>query len=573
MAASLRGDSTLIKGAAYGSFADLLDHFPGFFVAHRGSVGQPAFASLFAGITGTMTLAYDGLILNDPLTGLADLNLVPTESVAEMAILSTHHGRRLGFYPLGGSLQLRSTDLADVPIKSRAGYRTGQNGFDDIDIRLGIRSSPAMAINAGAVLKNYAGTSLNSVYEGQKINARIDRRVFNDWNMRYVLLMNKFDLGVPLAHKVFGYEDLSLPHSKDERQDHGLVLSRGLTTAAVQYTGLSREFYGAGHAVVDQVYDARVFRLTGQWGRTVGFFNLSAGASWHATSLDSSDWGAARTEWASDAWLHAAGGSGGPLSWGGGVRFRSSEGYGNCLHPEMSLCFTPRQDLIFFSWLSQNRTYPSIHSRASLGPFAKGSSDLRAAESSQAGIGFERRGRLTLFLTLSARRTRDQIARLYDPARDQMPLYQNLSSYNRISLDGLVRYSYGSWLTWVLKAKYQKQQKVEEVPLVNTPDFFCHTYFQFHKILFSGDLDARLRLGTVYLSRRHGPIPYYAEVSDHLVPMEGAAAPFAHVIFIIKDVTLFAAMQNIPGTDFERLYGYTMPKSQFRWGFIWHFVD
>ncbi|MBN1998998.1 hypothetical protein JW935_15675, partial [candidate division KSB1 bacterium] len=65
----LSADSTLFQGSIYGSFADILDQMPAVFIFQRGSVGQLANGFLFSGIGSNFILDYDGLILNDPLTG------------------------------------------------------------------------------------------------------------------------------------------------------------------------------------------------------------------------------------------------------------------------------------------------------------------------------------------------------------------------------------------------------------------------------------------------------------------------------------------------------------------------
>ena len=100
-------DSTFYRGSNYGSFADVFGRLPGAFFFNRGSVGQPAYGFLFSGNKSSFVLEYDGLVLNDPLTGRANLNLIPTESVGSMNY-GIAEKRDNNFLPTGQTLRNKS---------------------------------------------------------------------------------------------------------------------------------------------------------------------------------------------------------------------------------------------------------------------------------------------------------------------------------------------------------------------------------------------------------------------------------------------------------------------------------
>ncbi len=124
---------------------------PGISIADRGSTGQPLYASLFGAPLGRQALRYNGLDLGDPLTGLTDLNLIPTESLAETRVVSDTELRRFGYSGgPGQGISLRTMALASasVPVRTRFAYRTGGMGYDDIDLRLALGDAQT-SIEAG----------------------------------------------------------------------------------------------------------------------------------------------------------------------------------------------------------------------------------------------------------------------------------------------------------------------------------------------------------------------------------------------------------------------------------------
>jgi len=105
------------------------------------------------------------------------------------------------------------------------------------------------------------------------------------------------------------------------------------------------------------------------------------------------------------------------------------------------------------------------------------------------------------------------------------------------------------------------------------PMFSAKNYVQFSGVFFQGDLDARIRVGAEFISERYGPSPYYADYSRTTAVLNPVVTPYLHGIFIIKDATLFVSLLNPLSFEYERVYGYPMPKLQLRWGFVWNFTD
>ncbi|NOY60957.1 MAG: hypothetical protein GXO75_18765 [Calditrichaeota bacterium] len=568
-------DSTFYQGSNYGSFADVFDWMPGAYFFNRGSVGQPAYGFLFSGNKNSFVLEYDGLVLNDPLTGMADLNLLPTESVGSMKYGGVEK-RDNRFLPTGQTLRIRSRDMASLPIKSRVGYRTG-TGYDDNDVRLGIQPSPQLKINAGGLLKNYAGTTVHSKYRAQKVNVKIERSLGKAWNLGYVFLMNKFDLDVPFAPGYVSPIELSQPHQKDVRYDHGLSIANSKFHSFFQLTNLHREFYGYRHSVVDQVHDVTRLRSTSEYAQPLGFAKLNVGLNWQLVRLNSKDWGQ-HTSWELAGLANISNEAGEKIFWNAGAKILKARDFGPFVLPELRMhyAFNPKIKSVF--WLNRQEIVPSLEARYVRGPFAQGNKKLETEIHDQFGIGLEgSNSRIKLFAAASLTHVQNEIA--LDPdkmtaAADTSGLagYCNEGTYWRSSLDARIDLKLFSDLHLVSKIKLFKALNTNS-QMTNLPVLSAFNYVQFSGVFFQGDLDARIRVGAEFLSERFGPVPYYADYSPTTAVLNPVITPYLHGIFIIRDVTLFASLLNPLSLEYERVYGYPMPKAQLRWGFVWNFFD
>jgi len=56
-------------------------------------------------------------------------------------------------------------------------------------------------------------------------------------------------------------------------------------------------------------------------------------------------------------------------------------------------------------------------------------------------------------------------------------------------------------------------------------------------------------------------------------PLQAAAVPWLDLSVVIRDATLFFALQNPLGIDYEVIGGYPQPRQLIRWGFVWNFYD
>jgi len=603
MSAPFSADSTLRLGSGYGSAGDLFALLPGACYQDRGSVGLPALGALFAAPPNRLNVIYDGFRLDDPLTGLSDLNLIPVESMASQVLFADPLTRPFPAWPASQTLEVTGRDLTADTLRTQVAYRSGGNGYDDIDVRAGLRYSQRLWINGGGVLKNYAGaTAQLEKYHAQKINLALTRTFGSHWRARYRLLYNISDLNLPLPEAPPAAPGLRQPHQKLSRYDHGLEIDyAGSWRTLVQLTDQHRERYGYRHSLWDETTDVLRFDLTSTWLWRRGSLSGTTGGTFRSTGLKSPAWGdhgrSLCSGWGSLI-LHPA-----PrLMAFTQLRLEKEEGMGIALLPQLQLRYDlgpspqtsarpdstatgdagPPLDSALSStassparwqsllWYERSRREASLAERYETGPFALGDPELQAESGDHLGLGLSGHAPAwKLLLFLSASRTREELM-LVQEAPQTAALYRNQPGQLRFSIDLAGEWRLSSWFTLAGKAK---QMLFEEQAPLNQSATCAAGWLGVRHIFFHKDLDVRLRLGSFFWGEREGPLPWYVDASKESEPLAAAAVPWLDLSVVIRDATLFFALQNPLDIDYEVVRGYPQPRRLIRWGFVWNFYD
>lgn len=559
----LRLDSTATRGSAYGSFADVLNEYPGLFHYDRGSVGQQALLSVFGGSGRHTALYMDGLLLNDPITGLADLMLVPVEAIGNGQI----NGR---------SLELESRDIAAAPLRSRVAYRTGMNGYDDIDARLGARFSARTTLNAGGVLRNYGGTTAGrEKYRSQTINLMWRRQWSEQWQVSYRLLLNRLDRDIPLPVAIPWWPELQQPHEKLDRYDHGVVVEKERRLRiSWQYTDLHHEWYGYRHSIVDQTMDAGRSMLRLLWQGQGSKASWQTEGAWTFTRANSADWAETINQNDLQLGFQLRSPSASAWHWQLAMQLDKRKDFSLQVLPHVEAGRVLSYGWRFKVWQCASLYTAGLAGRYNQGPLLWGQADLKAERSDQSGVALEQQhANGSLFLATGFWFHRQPIWSLYEPfdvSSTGVPHFQNAKSRRVWTSDAAMAQNLTRVFSFSVKASYRHGNEVAFAP---EPRFWARGFLQYHHIFFGGDLNTTLRLGATVLDERQQSALPYVDESGAAAILPTCWAPYGHAIFIIKDVTLFFVMQNFLATDYTVMNGYPLPQRQFRWGFVWNFFD
>ncbi|MBN1559889.1 hypothetical protein JW998_06535 [candidate division KSB1 bacterium] len=564
---ALYPDSTAIIGSRYTSFGDIYDWLPGGYHYNRGGAGQLSYGTMFGAPAGEMVLEYDGLILNDPLSGLADFSLIPTESMGHAGILHSAD-KTYGYMPIGHSLQFDSRTIADNPIRSQVGYRTGFYQYNDIDIRVGIKSSQKFWLDIGGVIRGYGGIRSNEGYSGTIVNAKLHRRFGGNWLLKYVMLFSLRDAELPLPNQIADLPAFQDPKQKDGRIDHALILThRQNFSTTLQVTQLENELRAANKSVFFAQNKAQILRGTSE-------LSLPLGAAQWRTGLHAWTTRARSNNWDHDAWqIDAYSSLAAPLLPGmkGHISLKAEKhaAFVPQLLPELSLFFAIDSTAAVSAWANRIAHYPGLMARTS-GPFARGNLDLSLASYDQIGLAGEKQfDHLFAHVTAAWMRRKNQISTYYDGAG---VTYRNMPIHSTLCLSAVLDVHFLRKWRFILKGDAFSDLGAEPT-VTQRPRFHAKTFLQYHLLAFQGDLDAELRLGAFFLGRRSAPLPFYADYSVETRTLQPAIYPYLHAVLHYGAADIFFAYENYIDADVQYVYGYSMPQLWFRYGFIWHFID
>ncbi|MBN1480425.1 hypothetical protein EH223_20425 [candidate division KSB1 bacterium] len=568
----LRGfyhDSTLIIGSRYVSFGDVFDWMPGGYFYNMGGAGQLAYGSMFGAPAGEMILEYDGLVLNNPFTGLADFNLIPTESMGHAGLVHSFF-KPCGYMPIGASFHFQSRTIANNPIRSQVGYRTGYYQYDDVDVRLGIQASKKLWIDAGGVIRSWGGLTSNEAYSGTKVNAKLNRRFGSHWLARYILLFNLRDTEIPLPDQLRDLQDFLDPKQKDGRIDHALIIHyKKKFSTIVQYTKFESELRAADKSVFFEQHNAHMIRGTSELNLFLREIRWRNGLHAMATFAESTSWGK-RRDWQADAYSSLHGRINSTLHWYAAVKMEKNEDYAPQIVPEAQLFYAIDSTAAVSVWANQVVRYPSMTARYAIGPFAYGNGNLTFSRYNQIGLAGEKQF-VNLFLHAAGAlmQRKNQIA-TYD--LDDKPTFTNMPDLSTLTFDASLDYHFMPKWRLLLQGKLFSDFNADPV-VTQRPSLYSKFFLQYHLIAFKGDLNARLRAGAFVLGERQGPVPFYADFSRTTVKLEPAIYPYFHAVLKYRTAEIFIAYENYIDADVQYVYGYSMPQLWFRYGFIWHFVD
>ena len=147
----------------YRDLGDMLHLIPGMWNRDLGSTGLISSVRFRGNQSGHTLLLLDGEILTDPWSGQSDFSLIPAEMIERIEIYPTLNP----FGIISGSVVINivSKQKKGRPY-SKFFYRSGSNGYSDLDVALHESISSRIHIASGALIKKYAADITDETYEG-----------------------------------------------------------------------------------------------------------------------------------------------------------------------------------------------------------------------------------------------------------------------------------------------------------------------------------------------------------------------------------------------------------------------
>jgi len=265
--------------------AELLGNLPGLESRIVGIPGQWTALSIRGQELNRTTLLIDGIPIQDPWTGYADLNWIPEEWIDSVRVRSAADPFETS---PGGTIHLQTFGENTKRPYTRFAYRTGMDNFSDLDVTFIESFGKRLKVISGFTRNPYGETLADRESDLTTLRAKILYAPGKNWKITYTGLSNRHELGLPFLAAIPG-DSIAYPFLKrnTRRTDHALQVSgSGLNLVhelTAHYASIAHSF---GTGTVDASFPVRSFDagITQKPGKSMVPF--SWGISFRRNELD-----------------------------------------------------------------------------------------------------------------------------------------------------------------------------------------------------------------------------------------------------------------------------------------------
>jgi len=167
----------------YRYLGDLLDHIPGVWIRDLGSVGQWSTLRMSGASSKETVICLNGIPIQDSWTMETDLNLIPVDLIDRIEVYTS--GNPFGLSAPGGVINLVIVDETVSQPESVFNYRTGNLGFNDLDIDFFQSITSDVSYGFGALLEKYAEEIPSRTFKKQNLRGIISIRLMDHIDLKY----------------------------------------------------------------------------------------------------------------------------------------------------------------------------------------------------------------------------------------------------------------------------------------------------------------------------------------------------------------------------------------------------
>ncbi len=208
--------------------ADAVRLLPNIAALDQGSLGQASPFSFRGTTAADGAVAFNGMVLREPLHGSVSSAALPVNLVKQVAFESRSGFGRYGEQTVGGQLLQRTLDLSQTQPYSLVQFRTGDWGYSDLGLAIGLPINKQARFMFSGSRQEYGGFRRQQDSVHSRFFNTIVFEPGNDLRLTSVTLLNKNDREIPGASSPDLVPELSNPRRKDRRFDQQVELqSRG----------------------------------------------------------------------------------------------------------------------------------------------------------------------------------------------------------------------------------------------------------------------------------------------------------------------------------------------------------
>lgn len=187
---------SMINFADYRNMGDLLRSIPGVFVRDLGSPGQLHGITITGLDARNIAFMSDGVLLNDPLTGVFDPYLYPTEHLERIEVITGPRAFLYGLNSTGAAINLVSKSKKAIKPYTRLRFSEAPYGSGFIDGMFSQNITRGLNLTAGAQHQTFDGRFANSNYDAWNGRVKVRYNMSNKLDFFASYMYNKTQLGL-----------------------------------------------------------------------------------------------------------------------------------------------------------------------------------------------------------------------------------------------------------------------------------------------------------------------------------------------------------------------------------------
>jgi outer membrane cobalamin receptor len=187
---------TSLRWGDYSYLGDVLWEIPGAFIRDLGSTGQPSQLTLRGLGWHEIAVLVDGRPANEPLTGTANLNLFPIQSIQRIEYQTGVRGFLYGFNGTGGTLNIITEDFYTNRPYSRIRYSEGGYSFLSLDGILSQNLTRRLNFSAAFQRRTLDGRFPNSNYDAWNLRVKLRYLPSDHVNLVVSEVYNQTEVGL-----------------------------------------------------------------------------------------------------------------------------------------------------------------------------------------------------------------------------------------------------------------------------------------------------------------------------------------------------------------------------------------
>ena len=558
---------------------------PGVSFLDFGSLGQASPMSARGASPQDAAISLNGMILREPLNGIPSSAVFPIDLIQNVSFRGADSFSDYGSDAVGGTFAIQTFFPEQAQPYSRVQFRTGDWGYSDIGLSLGLPITKALRVMFTGSRQEFDG------FFGQKRND-VDSRFFNtvvyqpkaSFELRLMTLLNRNEAEAPAPIIPDLVPNLFNPRRKEIRFDQ-------------QISGKIRGLFGPDSQVQARAFFSRDRRrsfadtlLFDTKSKSLGsgleirfqptFGSFAFGGEWRIDKLDS-DQLRDDSDILAHTFARAQLNLGKSLVLGGQVRLEKHSDFSANFNPSLRLSLNANSKTLWLGWRQANR-YPTFAERFWQSIFFVGNPALLEESSTAVEVGFATE--IVQDLELKATAFFNQVDDWIGNRKGQTSFGpDNFDERNTGGIDLRLNWKYGSNIKLGLVGSYLFVQDSKPETKLQVPEYAVNTFLQIGRPMFQESFYLKLRANARILGDRYGWFYPNGAVLPSVRARDPEAVFDAKISLLFSNTTVSFSWENIfdrsslVGTTLRDVYelvpGFTMPPRTFRFGVDWQFMN